>query len=81
MELKDKNIGFCFTGSFCTFDVSINEMKKLVDCGANVFPIMSFISYGLDTKFGKAEDFIKKIEDYTGKKIINSIISAEPIRS
>lgn len=79
MELKGKNIGYCFTGSFCTFKTSISEMKKLIEEGANVFPIMSFNGYNLDTKFGKAEDFIKEIEEITGNKIIHTIQDAEPI--
>ena len=79
MNLKGKNIGYCFTGSFCTFRTSIKEMKKLVEDGANVFPIMSFNGYNLDSKFGKAEDFIKEIEEITGNKIIKSIVEAEPI--
>ena len=79
LNLKGKNIGYCFTGSFCTFKTSINEMKKLIEEGANVFPIMSYNSYNLDTKFGKAEDFIKEIEEITSHKIINTIPSAEPI--
>lgn len=79
MNLKGKNIGYCFTGSFCTFRTSIKEMKKLVEEGANVFPIMSFNAYNLDSKFGMAEDFIKEIEEITGQKIINSITGAEPI--
>ena len=40
---------------------------------------MSFNSYNLDTKFGKAKDFIKEIEQITQNKIINTIIGAEPI--
>ena len=79
MELKEKNIGYAFTGSFCTFRKSIDEMKKIVSLGANVFPIMSYNSYHLDTKFGKAEDFINEIEKITGNKIINTIPDAEPI--
>ena len=79
MELKGKNIGYCFTGSFCTFKASINEIKKLVEEGANIFPIMSFNSYQLDTKFGNAKDFIKEVEEITGNKIIHSIQDAEPI--
>lgn len=79
LNLKGKNIGYCFTGSFCTFKTSIYEMKKLIEEGANVFPIMSYNSYNLDTKFGKAEDFIKEIEEITSHKIINTIPSAEPI--
>ena len=40
---------------------------------------MSFNSYNLDTKFGKAQDFINEIEEITGKKIIHTIQEAEPI--
>ena len=79
MNLKGKNIGYCFTGSFCTFKKSIIELKKLVEKGSNVYPIMSYNSYSLDTKFGKSEDYIKEIETITNNKIINSIIMAEPI--
>ena len=33
----------------------------------------------MDTKFGKASDFIKQIENITKKKIIHTIQDAEPI--
>lgn len=79
LELVGKNVGYALTGSFCTFRATINEMENLVRIGANVFPIMSFNSYNLDTKFGKAQDFIEEIEDLTGKKIIHTIQDAEPI--
>lgn len=79
MELAGKNIGYALTGSFCTFRATIKEMENLVKIGANVFPIMSFNSYNLDTKFGKAKDFIEEIEGLTGNKIIHTIQGAEPI--
>lgn len=80
MELKNKRIGYGFSGSFCTFRKSIDEMKKLVlEKNAEVFPIMSYNSYNLDSKFGKAKDFIDEIEDICGRKIIHSIQDAEPI--
>lgn len=79
MNLEGKNIGYVFTGSFCTFRKSINEMKKIVEKKANVLPIMSYHSYELDTKFGKAQDFIDEIEQITGNKIIHTIPEAEPI--
>ena len=80
MKLKGKKVGFCLTGSFCTFDKTLEQMKKLVEEGADVIPIMSYNSYELDTKFGKAEDFINKIKDITGKQeIIHTIQEAEPI--
>ena len=71
MTLEGKNIGYVFTGSFCTFKKSIEELKNIIKQKANVIPIMSFNSYNENTKFGKAQDFIKEIEDITGNKIIH----------
>ena len=80
MELKGKRIGYCFTGSFCTFETSIMQMEKLVkEEKAVITPIMSYNSYNLDTKFGKAEYFRDKIERITDNKIIHTIQDAEPI--
>ena len=79
MEIKDLNIGFAMTGSFCTFKKVIPEIKELKKLEANIIPIMSFNSYNLDTKFGKAEEFINEIEDITKNKIIHTIQGAEPI--
>lgn len=80
MKLKGKNIGFILTGSFCTFSKTIPKIKELVQKEeANVIPIMSYNSYNLDTKFGKAKDFIQEIEEITGKEIIHTVQGAEPI--
>lgn len=79
MNLKDKNIGFCLTGSFCTFKSTILQMKELVKEGANILPIMSYNAYKTDTRFGKAKDFIKEIEEISQNKIIHTIKEAEPI--
>ena len=79
MDLKDKKIGFTLTGSFCTFQKVILKMKEIKKLGAEIIPIMSFNSYNLDTKFGKAKDFIEEIENITGKEIIHTIQGAEPI--
>jgi len=81
MSLKNIKIGFALTGSFCTFSKTIEQIKKLVDLGAEVIPIMSYNSYKLDTKFGKALEHINMIEEITGKSIINTIQEAEPIRT
>lgn len=78
MELKDLNIGYGFTGSFCTFDVSKEILKKIA-INNNVTPIMSYNSYSLDTKFGKAKTHIDDIEQITNNKIIHTIQEAEPI--
>ena len=79
MEFSNLNIGYCMCGSFCTLSDSLVQLQKLVDLGANVTPIMSYSVFKTDTKFGKASFFIDSVENITGKKIINTIETAEPI--
>ena len=79
MNLEGKRIGFIITGSFCTFRKTIDELKKIVKLGAKVVPIMSENSYTMDTKFGKAQDFIDEIEEITGAKILHTIQETEPL--
>ena len=79
MDVKNKKIGFVLTGSFCTFSKTIPKIKELVKMGSEVIPIMSFNAYNLDTKFGKAKDFIDEIQEITEKEIIHTIQDAEPI--
>ena len=79
MNLKNKKIGFALTGSFCTLNRTIEEIENLVKQGADVLPIMSFNTYNLDSRFGKASEFINKIKEITKKEIIHTIQEAEPI--
>lgn len=79
MELEGINIGFAMTSSFCTFAKTIEIMKKIVEAGANVIPIMSFNGYSLDTRFGNSKDFINEVEEITGNKVIHTLQEAEPI--
>ena len=79
MKIKDKKIGFVLTGSFCTFKHTIPQIKKIVEEGGIVIPIMSRNAYNMDTKFGTAQEFIKEIEEITNKEIIHTIQGAEPI--
>mgnify|MGYP005757517589 FL=1 len=79
MKLEGKRIGFVFTGSFCTFRKTIDQLKNIIELKAEVLPIMSNNSYTMDTKFGKAQDFIDEIEDITGRKILHTIQEVEPL--
>jgi len=79
VELKDKKIGFCITSAFGEFENIILQIKEIIKEGANILPIMSYNAYQKDTRFGKASNFIEKIEELTGNKIIHSIEGAEPI--
>jgi len=77
--VTDKTVGYAICGSFCTFSKTIPQIKKLVESGARVLPIMSQTAYSTDTRFVKAEEFISEVERITGEKIIHTISGAEPI--
>ena len=76
VNLKNKKIGFAITGSFYTFKRTIEEVKKLVKLKADVIPIMSNNAYTLDTRYGKAKDFIEEIEHITQLKRNKPIVIA-----
>lgn len=81
MSLRNIRIGFALTGSFCTFEKTLEQMQNLVKMGAEIIPIMSYNAFNLDTKFGKASEHIDRIKQMTNKDIIHTIQEAEPIRS
>lgn len=79
MSLKGKRIGFGLTGSHCTYDAVYPEIERLVNEGAEVVPIVTFTVKNTETRFGKGEDWIDRIEKLTGKTAIDSIVKAEPL--
>lgn len=77
--MSNATVGFALCGSFCTFKKVIPQMKKLVDEGYKVIPIMSHTAYTTDTRFGKANDFNNEIEGICKENIIYTVTGAEPI--
>ena len=72
-------IGYCFTGSFCTFERSFRTLSVLVGDGYDVVPIMSENAYYTDTRFQRAEEFSARVEELCGRKIIHTVVDAEPL--
>ncbi|MFA9378409.1 MAG: dipicolinate synthase subunit B [Lachnotalea sp.] len=79
MQLSGVNIGFAITGSFCTFDKVKKEIVNLVNEGANVIPIFSYNAMTIDTRFGKAFEFVSEVAKITSNEPIVSIETAEPL--
>ena len=77
--LKGVRVGIAVCGSFCTFNKTFEAAERLSVLGAELIPIMSFNASALSTRFGKAEDNVKILEEITGKPVINTIEDAEPI--
>ncbi len=78
-ELQGVKIGYAVCGSFCTFEKSFLQAEKLADSGAVLTPIMSFNACGIDTRFGKAEDNKRRLEEICLCSAITTIEDAEPI--
>ncbi len=80
MELLHKlRVGYCFTGSFCTFSKAIASMRGLKELGCDIVPVMSFNAGSMNTRFGTAREHIEVIERIAGRKVIMTIEDAEPI--
>lgn len=79
MDLQGINLGLCMCGSFCTFSEVIKEVEALSKRGLNIYPILSYNSDSISTRFGTVEDFRDKLYDITGNNIISTIKEAEPI--
>ena len=77
--MAETRIGFAVTGSFCTFARVFPQMQLLAEKGYRVIPIMSENAYVTDTRFGRAQDWIRQAEEITGEAVIHTIAQAEPI--
>ncbi len=78
-DLKGKTIGFGLTGSHCTFEETMPQIKRLVDAGARVIPIVTHTILTTDTRFGTSESWQKQLVEITGEQIISTIPEAEPL--
>ncbi len=79
MSLNGKRIGFGLTGSHCTYDAVYPEIEKLVQAGVEVLPVVTYTVKNTETRFGRGEDWIDRIEKLTGHKAISTIVDAEPL--
>lgn len=79
MTLEGLKIGIAFTGSFCTHKAALEKVKELAEEGAELYPILSFQSQKISSRFGKSSDFRKQVETICKRDVIDSIEKAEPI--
>ena len=77
--MADKiRLGFAMCGSFCTFKLVLEELERLAK-DYDITPIMSQDAAFTDTRFGKAEDFRRRVAEICGREPITTIADAEPI--
>ena len=78
-KLSGVRIGIALTGSFCTLQQIFDVLPELVAEGAELTPILSEAVATLDTRFFKASDVRRIIEEICGRKSLITIPSVEPI--
>lgn len=71
-------IGIALCGSYCTYDKLFSQLVLLSD-KYELVPIMSETAAATDTRFGKAADFLSRLESLCGTKPVCSIAEAEPL--
>lgn len=79
MKLEGIKIGLGITGSFCNFSETKNVIFNLKTEGADVYPIISFSTKNLDTRFYKKDEYIKMLKQESKNNIIDTIQKAEPV--
>lgn len=79
MRLKGKRIGFALTGSHCTLEKVFPELERLLEEGAEVYPLISSSVDQTNSRFGEATEWKTQLVKKTGQKIITSILAAEPL--
>ena len=77
--MKDIKLGFAICGSFCTHSKILKQLEELKVAGYDITPIVSETVYSTDTRFGKADEFIEKIETICDNKCLHTVKDTEPI--
>lgn len=79
MSKLELRVGFCFCGSYCTFDKALTALRAAAERYTMVVPILSEQSAVCDSRFGRGTDFKKQMEAICGRPVITTISQAEPI--
>jgi len=72
-------LGYAFCGSFCTHARSLEELRKLIEEGYEIQPIVSETVRQTDTRFGRADAFCRELEALCHRPIIHTLTDAEPL--
>ena len=77
--MEQRKVGFAFCGSFCTYDRAMRALEQVKARFGDVTPIVSEASAATDTRFGPAHEFMREMERICDKRVIDTMVKAEPI--
>ena len=76
--MKNQKIGVAMTGSFCTFSQVLPVIRQLARSN-EVTVVLSPAAAETDTRFYRAEDLLRELEQITGRKPMRTIAEAEQV--
>ena len=79
MDIGDCTIGMGITGSFCSFGKATETARTLTAKCKKVVPVYSYNAQMLNTRFGKAGEFMGGIKEITGEDGIKTLQQAERV--
>ena len=72
-------VAFAVCGSFCTLGAAVAQAEQLVRQGWELLPVMSYAASGLNTRFGRADEWKARLETLTGHRVLDSLQDVEPL--
>lgn len=77
--MRTETLGFALCGSFCTFEPVLAALARLARDYETVQPILSENAAQIDSRFGAAEEFRRRIEAICRCPVWDSLGQVEPI--
>lgn len=74
--LEGKRIGLGITASHCTYEDVVPKITALREAGAEVVPVVTYSVATANTRFGTGDEWIARIEELAGRKVIQTIVEA-----
>ena len=72
-------VAFAVCGSFCMLGAAVAQAEQLVRQGWELLPVMSYAASGLNTRFGRADEWKERLETLTGHRVLDTLQDVEPL--
>lgn len=57
----------------CTLGAAVAQAEQLVRQGWELLPVMSYAASGLNTRFGRADEWKARLETLTGHRVLDTL--------
>lgn len=76
--MAKKRLGLALCGSYCTYEKLFASAQGLRE-DYELVPILSETAAGTDSRFGTAEEQIRRLRELSGRDVVRTIAEAEPL--